>query len=260
MWNPNPNGDTDGATDSEAQFYTPLSLAIDYDPQGNRVMYVAGWDNNAIRKIYLDLNWTITFLPNAVVPTNWISKPVGVVVDSEGYLYVLNRGNGANGTIRKFDKFGCPTLPNAIYATNLVTANGLTIDRSGTLYVTVESNKVNRIAADTTNITTIATITNAGTLLCGIADRFDGTIAVADAGNHGIWLINLTNGSVTKLTGFNGAGDQFGSKYFAKFRQPFGVAAAGDGTLIVTDQGNHRVKTMDRNGTVCTLYGICSND
>ena len=260
QWNLNPNGYTDGATDSEAQFYTPLSLAIDYDPQGNRVMYVADRDNNAIRKIYLDLNWTVTFLPNAVVPTNWISQPVGVVVDSEGYVYVLTRGNGANGTIRKFDKFGCPTSTNAILATNLVNANGLAMDRSGNLYVTVESNKVKRITAGTTNITTIATITNAGTLLRGVADRYDGTIAVCDSGNHGIWLINLTNGVVTKLTGFNGAGDQFGTKNFAKFRQPFGLAAAGDGTLIVTDQGNHRVKTVDRNGTVCSLYGVCSND
>ena len=38
-----------------------------------------------------------------------------------------------------------------------------------------------------------------------------------------------------------------------------GVAEAGDGTLIVTDYGNHRVKVVLPNGVVTNLYGVTSN-
>ncbi|HTL58683.1 MAG TPA: FN3 associated domain-containing protein, partial [Candidatus Limnocylindrales bacterium] len=60
-------------------------------------------------------------------------------------------------------------------------------------------------------------------------------------------------------TGFNGAGDHFGTKAFAKFNQPMGVAATGGGMLVVADYGNNRVKVVDSGGTVTNLYGVNSS-
>ncbi len=72
-------------------------------------------------------------------------------------------------------------------------------------------------------------------------------------------MVNPTDGTTTNLTGFNGPGDTFGHRQFAKFFQPTGITKAGGGVLIVTDFGNNRVKVVDSFGTVTNLYGVSSN-
>ena len=99
-------------------------------------------------------------------------------------IYVLN----TNGSIYTFDcNIYSPTYgdvtTNAIHLTH---ATGMALDSSDNIYVTVQSNKLIRIAAYTSNQTTIATITNAGTSLQGIVVKHNGLIAACDSGNNGI--------------------------------------------------------------------------
>ena len=93
-----PAGYVDGDTATAAQFNTPFGIAL--DPTGN-TLFVADRDNNAIRQLDLASHQTFTFT------TNRINQPVGVAVDGDGKVYVLNRGNGNNGTVLTFDS---PTL------------------------------------------------------------------------------------------------------------------------------------------------------
>ena len=91
----------------------------------------------------------------------------------------------------------------------------------------------------------------------------NGLIAACDSGRNGIYLINPTNGVVSTNAGFNGAGDFISTVNrdpiaIARFFQPAGVAETGDGSLIVTDFGNNRVKRVTSTG-VTNLYGIRSN-
>jgi DNA-binding beta-propeller fold protein YncE len=74
-------GYVDGPTFAAAQFHTPMGIAFDdvYD-----CLYVADRDNNAIRMLDFGEGQTYTIFPNAYVPTNFISKPVGVALDSGG--------------------------------------------------------------------------------------------------------------------------------------------------------------------------------
>lgn len=260
-WQENPpyfgfqNGDTAG----QAQFHTPYGLALDSTTTN---LYVADRDNNAVRQLDIPGNWTYTFVPNPAVPTNLISQPVGVAVRADN-VFVLNRGNGNNGTILQFDTLFAELI--ATNATGLTNAAGMAMDALGNIYVTVQSNTVIQIAPPYTNKTTIATVTNAGASLQGIAVKYSGLLAVCDSGRHGIYLINPTNGVVTTNAGFHGAGDftdtnkNFNSSSTAKFNQPYGVAVAGDDTLIVTDTSNHRVKLVLPSGTVTNLYGVKSN-
>ena len=53
-------------------------------------------------------------------------------------------------------------------------------------------------------------MTNAGANLQGLVVMDNGMIAACDSGRHGIYLINPTNGAISTLTGFNGAGDNTG--------------------------------------------------
>src|SRR5882724_7762120 len=244
-------GYVDGDTAAVAQFHTPIGLALD-NSRGR--LYVADRDNNAIRKLDLDLNQTITFATNGI---NRIRQPVGVALDGAGNLYALNRGNGSDGTVLKIDTFGNFLGTNA---SGLANANGIALDGGGNIFVTVNNNSIIRIPRSGP-ITTLATIPDASAILQGITVRDDSFLAVCDSGRHVILLVDPATGSATRLTGLlNTPGDQFGTSDFAQFNQPRGLANAGDGSLVVMDYGNNRVKKVDPSGTVCNLYGVCSNN
>jgi hypothetical protein len=248
-------GYRDGNTLHSALFHTPAGLAIDYT--GN-YLFVADRDNNAIRYLDLVAGATWTF---GVANTNLISKPVGVLVDSYYNVYVLNRGNGNNGSVVTFDNFGDVVATNAVGLTN---ACGITMDNNGNLFVTVRSNTVIKITPAGAQ-TTVTTIPMAGTSLQGIVAKHNGLLAACDAGRNGIYFIDPASGLVTTNAGFHGRGDfptnsnDIASSSTAKFFQPTGITETGDGTMIVTDFGNNRVKVVFANGVVTNLYGVVSN-
>ncbi len=254
-------GYVDGDTVATAKFHTPFGIALD---AAAGYLFVADRDNNAVRQLDLAGNWTYTFVPNAFVPASLIAKPVGVAVDANGNVYVLNRGTtntiSTTGTVLQFDSFGDLVKTNA---TGLTNAAGIALDGIGNIYLTVQSNTLIRIAPNGTQ-TTVATVAYPGVSLQGIVFKHNGSIAACDSGRHGIYLIDPISGVVTTNAGFHGAGDftsanNVASSATAKFNRPYGVAEAGDGTLVVADYGNHRVKAVLTSGVVSNLYGVSSN-
>ena len=258
------SGSANGATLTQASFSTPVGLALD---NSGGYLYVADRDNNAIRQLDLTYGLTITAI------TSSINKPVGVAFDSVGNIYVLNRGNGNNGSVLEF-----ANLDNQVFtlvATNamhLTNATGMALDVFGNIYVTIKSNTVIKITSPgVSNV--VATVTNAGAYLQGIVLKRSGPtagmLAVCDSGRNGVYLIDPASGTITTNSGFHDAGDfsqspspsDTATAATAKFNQPMGIAEAGDGSLIVTDNGNHRVKLVRvSNGTVTNLYGVVSSD
>ena len=258
-------GFVDGDITTDAEYHTPYGVAVDLS--GN-YLFVADNANNAIRVLDFDINWTSTLLTlstnGLTLVTNLFNHPIGVAIDSTYNLFVLNRGNGNNGNVLQFtiDEYLFATLV-ATNAANLTNAVGLALDFNDNIYVTLKSNKVLQITPlGVSNI--VATVTNAGAYLQGLVAKYNGLLAVCDSGRNGIYLINPTNGVVTTNAGFNGAGDFINTNKnsdpiaIAKFFQPSGVAETGDGSLIVTDFGNNRVKVVTSTG-VTNLYGIRSN-
>ncbi len=255
-----------------AKFNTPIGLALDSSGQ---YLFVADSKNNRLRVVDLPssathFNLTYSFAPIPGYTSGTITNPVGVALDVDDNVYVLNRGNGRNGRVVVFDYYyAYPLATNDVALTN---ANGITLDDDGNVYVTA-SNNLFRITFPDGLTTRIATVTNAGANLQGLVVLNGGTnsglIAASDSGRHGIYLINPTNGVISTHTGFNGQGDNDNiwtntpnipvSKAMAKFNQPMGLAKAGNGVLVVADYGNHRVKVVDSIGTVTNLYGVSSN-
>ncbi len=88
----------------------------------------------------------------------------------------------------------------------------------------------------------------------GLALGADGTVYVADAGNHCVRMIR--NGDLTSL--FAGrpetGGYADGPVSEAMFMEPTAVAAAADGTVYVADSGNQRIRRI-RDGVVTTVAG-----
>ncbi|PYI83746.1 MAG: hypothetical protein DME26_14500, partial [Verrucomicrobia bacterium] len=242
-------GYTNGNTATDAKFNHPLGLAL--DSTGNN-LFVADRDNNAIRRLDLAANQTFTF-------AEFINKPVGVAIDRADNVYVLNRGSGPDGSILQFDIYGDLV---ATIASGLINAAGIALDSIGNIYVTVNGNTLVRITQN--GVTTVATIPDPNTSLQGLIVKHDGNIAICDAGRHGVYLVDPNTGIFSTIAGFHGAGDfttanNVASSPTARFNQPTGVTEAGDGTLVVTDTGNHRVKVVLTNGVVRNLYGVSSN-
>lgn len=85
----------------------------------------------------------------------------------------------------------------------------------------------------------------------GLLLRPDGTLYVADAGNHRIRKIS-PDGMVTTLAGSE-QGFRDGPGPQARFAKPSGLAMAPDGALLVADVSLHRIRKVAPDGTVSTL-------
>ncbi len=97
------------------------------------------------------------------------------------------------------------------------------------------------------------------------AARFDGPAAlacdsagavyVADSRNHCVRRIT-PGGLVSTLAGAAGeAGFADGAPTEARFSGPAGILLAGDGSLLVADTGNHRLRRVFESGEVSTIAG-----
>jgi hypothetical protein len=251
-----------GGSGAGAQFNIPSGIAL--DPSGTN-LFLADYNNNAVRLITKlgDKVNSLTYCP--YIGTDGINHPIGVAVDAASYVYVLNQGSGTNGTVLEFDgglyaNYFIKSLI-ATNATHLTNATALALDGVANIFVTVQSNRVIRITS--TNLATVGVITNRGVDLRGIVVLQNGKIALTDAGNNGVWIMDSGNPSISnnavKFTGFNGAGDTNGPANYASFNSPRGVAKAGNNYLVVADYGNNKVKTIDANGAVSRLFGVSSS-
>jgi sugar lactone lactonase YvrE len=91
----------------------------------------------------------------------------------------------------------------------------------------------------------------------GLSVARDGSVYVADIGNNRIRKIDLAQGLVTTvagdgLQGFQGDG---GAAIAAELVYPTDVAAASDGSLLITDWGNERIRRVDSLGIIRTFAG-----
>jgi hypothetical protein len=252
-------GYKDGNTFLNAQFRVPSGVALD---ASQNYLLLADFNNNAVRLIThlgdKDASYTYTAFNN----NDGISHPLSVAIDSATNIYVLNQGNGKNGTLMKFSGLYLfeywLKYPLATNATQLTNAVAMALDNTGNAYITVEGNKVIKVTPTGVK-SVVGVITNSGTSLHGIVVMLDGRLALTDVGNHGIWIMDPANTNLlvnsSKFTGFHGAGNVLGPPTIAAFNQPENLAKAGNNILVVTDFKNHQVKTIDGSGNVNVLYG-----
>ena len=94
----------------------------------------------------------------------------------------------------------------------------------------------------------------------GLAVDANGRIWICDTGNHAIRRLDR-DGTVSTIAGAAGsAGDADGAPRNARFRFPEGIAIESDGSVIVADTGNHRVRrlTSDAVTTIATATPLRS--
>ncbi|MBI5609544.1 MAG: hypothetical protein HY902_11755, partial [Deltaproteobacteria bacterium] len=221
------SGFADGAG-TLAQFWAPAGLAVD----ASSTVYVADRLNQRIRKISAG-GVVTTLAGDAPEPGLFDPKAQGGYQDGVG-------------AAARFDE---PT--------------GLALGPDGALYVTEVANHKIRIVALDGTVTTLAGSTQgyqdgaAATAKfnapAGIAVAKNGTVYVADTGNHRIRAI--AGGLVSTFAGTGEVGLIDGPLLDARFSAPAGLSLDSDGTLYLADAGNHAVRTVGST-IVNTLAGI----
>ena len=263
--------DGDAAT---AQFNIPRGITVD----DNGILFVADEGNHRIRRIDTDGN--VSTIAGSGTPgftdgdaaTAQFNFPVGITVDDNGILFVVDLGNHS---IRRIDTEGNVSTiagsgTSGFMDGNAATAQfnfprGITVDDNGILFVAdSENHRIRRIDTDG-NVTTVAGTGTFGFIdgdaataqfrsPVGITVDDNGILFVADRNNHSIRRID-TDGNVSTIAGTGTFGFIDGDASTAQFSSPNGITVDDSGVVYIADQVNFSIRRIDTDGNVSTIAG-----
>lgn len=196
------------------------------------------------------------------------SDPFGIAIARDGTIYVSDAGDSnrirkltREGTIVTFagNSEGFADGPQASFNT----PSGLAMDADGNVYIAdTGNNRIRKITPEGV-VSTVA-----GNGIAGFSDgpassaQFDGPVGVAVDLNNNIYVADTYNdrirrisvdGQVTSVAGSGLPGDADGAALSARFDTPCGLVVYPDGTLVVADTGNHKLRRITTTGQVTTI-------
>lgn len=186
-------------------------------------------------------------------------NPVNLVLGPGGALLVADFDNNR---MRQVAADG--TVSTVTNQPSFARPFGMTLTKSGALIVETDWNEdgVNggttagaiwSIDLATGKATPV--VTNVGKAR-GLATLPDGRIVLSDIERSDIRLLDLATKTIVDLAGQPGnPGFADGTGKDAKFNKPYGVVVAGDGSILVADRNNNRIRKVALDGTVTTVAG-----
>lgn len=259
-----------------ATFDHPNGMA--FDKAGN--MYVGDWSNNVIRKITpsgIVSTYAGTGMPgytDGPASSAQFFEPWGIAIDTFDNIYV---GDAKNHCIRKISSGGMVSTLAGSGVAGFLNGTGtaarfnypsaIGIDDSGNVYVGDGNNHAIRKITPAGTVSTVA-----GTGFSGNADgpvasaQFNVPNCMAVSPTGDIYVCDVWNSSVRKISGgvvstlAGGAGLGFadGKGAAAKFYNPHGIVLLSDGSLLIADTQNNRIRRIVQDGTVTTVTGSIS--
>ena len=228
------SGDGGPATSARLAFPSGVALAADGS------LYIADTNNNRIRKV--DPAGTITTVAGSgrtgfsgdggPATRARLAGPSRVDVGADGSLYVADSGNNR---VRKVDRAGTIT----------------TMAGSGA------QGRLERFFSGDGGAAPSASLNSP----VSVAVAVDGTLYIADAGNGRVRKVDPA-GTITTVAGSGreGFSGDNGPAIRADLDGPAGVAVAADGSLYLADIENHRIRKVDRAGTIAAVAGLAARD
>ncbi len=262
-----------------ASFGTPGGLAID----AAGTLYVTDTEFSLVRKITPDGlvstlpgGWRCCLTEAQQDTTVTLANPVGIALGADGTVYVADAGHrricritpaGRVSVLAGPKKISAAYQPDSL-ARLFYRPMGLAVGADGTVYVTDAGNQcISRITPDGRvsnwagphNYVVSGFVNGPGRAArfdypAGLALAPNGTLYVADAGNHRIRTVSA-RGYVGTLAGSGQATCLDGQGRAARFNYPSGVAVAPNGTVYVADGYNHCIRKITPGGRVTTLAG-----
>lgn len=239
------NGYVDGPTAGYSMFNLPMGGAV--DALGN--LLLADSANGAVRYLDFGAAYTSTVIPGLVTP-------VALTYDASGSLYVLDQGAGE---LLRYDRYdSLYQFPEKIL-TGLSAPTAMAMDADTNLFVVTLGGELQWYQLGQSNQLTKTLSSGMAKPLKqprGVAIVNKDLVAVSDAGDHRVRFLKRSDGTPALEVGTGKPGFRDGLAGVAMFNQPWQVAAWTNGTLVVADRMNHRVRLVRRDGVVTTLYGI----
>jgi hypothetical protein len=279
------SGFAGGDTYTNAQFNAPYSCAL--DTNGN--LWIADKNNSDIEQVSQAGNKgasvtteyysTTGNSPHVVTNFHYLPNVIGVAVDPANVLYVLLP---SPPQVFQCDISAQSTTLNVLATLVLSNAptgaTAMAVDARSNVFIAftngdiirfqmLDSNPPPTVYAENYPLGSSAAVqfivTNFNWQPAGLALLPNGQLAVSDLLSNAIYVVSTndytSNAGPQRITGGNGAGYDDGSPAFAQFNQPHGLAASADGSLIVCDMLNNRVRAIDTTSNTTTLYGTSSN-
>lgn len=200
------------------------------------------------------------------------SGPQGITI-ADGFAYIADTNNNkirrmqlTNGAVTTFAGSGSAGSTDGIgISATFNTPIGITTDGTNLFVADYSGRRIRKITISTANVTTLAgSGANGSADGIGISATFgnpvgittDGTnLFVADAGNHKIRKIQISNADVTTLAGTGTSGSTDATGTLASFSTPTGLTYQG-GNLYITEGGNNKIrKLVLANNVVSTFAG-----
>ena len=188
---------------------------------------------------------------------NLFHNPVGVAIGPGGQRFVADFDNNK---IRMIDAAG--TASTVFAGAGFARPFALAVE-GASLFVATDNDPAGGHDAMSGTLWKIDPDARTATVIAarigrprGLVALHDGRLAIADYTHHVVELVELSTGQVSILAGAwdqRGAGDATGAA--ARFDIPYGIAVRGDGSLVVADQGNRRIRAIQPDGAVTTLAG-----
>ncbi len=244
-------------------------------------VFVADRSNHRIRQVGADGTVTTVAGSGAAGYTEGeaskavFNTPQDVDAAIDGSLCVADRGNHrirriANGQVVLLAGQALNGFADGVgAAARFYYPEGVAVDPfSGDCYVAdTYNNRIRKVSADGKAVTVAGDGASGFVEGKGVAARFyrpsgididdKGFLYVADTYNHRVRRIDA-EGNTTVLAGSGSATFADGKAGAASFNYPNDVSMGSDGTLLIADRNNHRLRELFGDGVVSTLAGSAS--
>lgn len=275
-------GSADG-TGSAARFWSPTRLNLD---PARGELYVADYENNAIRRVVLATRAVTTVAGNLLErrdhvdgagPVARFSHPAGLAMETTGgfdaqgnpagemkSLFVVEDGDHV---VRRISpRFEVSTFFGEPPGRGLADGNGrqarfrfpigLTLEASGSVIVADTANQLLRRISPAGQVTTVS---NGGGKFGSITQLGidpQGRIYACDVDLHVVWRIEPGSGAATVVAGQLGTpGSADGGPGISRLNSPDGIAVDSSGIVYISDTGNSTIRRLGTDGVLGTFAG-----